>query len=130
MSARNPLTLIAAIFLVACQSQPSPRQPDVPLTRSNVGAAFADHAIDSADANRSGKISRSEWIGAGGTSTSFDALDTNASGKLTRIEIREGASTDKFWATVSRTMDTGSNTPMTPQVFRNRASARLFAYEF
>ncbi|GAB4168077.1 MAG: hypothetical protein Fur0032_06240 [Terrimicrobiaceae bacterium] len=131
MRAHSFAALLAASLSVGCQ--PSPQPADTPralLTRQNIGSAFADYAILTADANKSGQLSKTEWLSVGGTSSGFDSLDTNSSGKLTRLEIRKGASTDKFWAMVSQTMDVGSNTPMTPKVFRNPASARLFAYQF
>ena len=125
------LSFLAIVFLAACQSTPLRQKDwDVPLTLQTVGPAYADYALETADANKDGDITMVEWTNAGGTRQSFLLVDENKDGVVTRGELVRFGSRVQFFDTTRRYLDFNKDNQLTPREFRTPAGVRVLRTEF
>jgi outer membrane murein-binding lipoprotein Lpp len=120
--------LVVLIVLAGCASRDTVNR--TALNASTVGPAFAAYSVEVADRDGNRTISREEWVAAGGSEKSFRKIDSDRNNMLTIAEITKAASTDRFLDFAKRTVDTGSNSDLTPRDFRSPAGAKLFSYQF
>lgn len=123
--------LPAVAILAACQTTKKDESKwDVPLTLQTVGPAYADYVIETADANKDFKVTRTEWTTAGGTKESFESIDQNKDGVVTRTELIRVSSNTQFLDFGRRYADFNRDNQLTPRDFRSPAGVRLLRREF
>ena len=125
------LLLPLAAVLSACQTQPkNPADWDVPLTLRTTGPAYADYAVEKADANKDGSVTVVEWTRAGGTEKCFLLVDQNRDGVVTRTELIRFGSNKKFFDFTRRYTDFHKDNKLTPRDFRSPSGVRVLRVEF
>lgn len=115
------MAVLAGIF-AGCASRP--------LTPATVGPAFAGYVKETADVNKDGMISETEWITSGGTAEGFAAIDHDRNGLLAVGEIKTASGTDRFLVFAEKKIDTGKDGKLTPRDFRSPDGVKLFAFPF
>lgn len=85
--------LLAASF--ATQAQNAPAGPPAGSPMANSGIKLDQSPLlNSADTNKDGKLSKSEWAAIGGPDGIFDNIDTNKDGYLTLAELNASSPPD------------------------------------
>jgi len=128
---RAILLFPAVAILAACQTTKTDESKwDVPLTLQTVGPAYADYVVETADVNKDFKVTRAEWVTAGGTEGSFASIDEDKDGVVTRAEVIRVSSNTQFLDFTRRYADVNQNVQLTPRHFRSPAGVRLLRHEF
>lgn len=126
--ARLILCMAALGLLNACRT-PAP-DPEIPLTLRTFPNAYADRALEVADANRDGQITRVEWQAAGGSARSFDIADQNRDGVVTRTELRRVGANARLFDFTRSYADFNKDNQLTPREFRNASGVRVLRLDF
>lgn len=124
------LILPVAVVLAACQTTHDQKDWDVPLTLQTIGPAYADYALEKADASKDGTITLVEWTRAGGSRKSFLLVDENKDGVVTRAELLRFGSNAKFFDQTRRYVDFNKDNRITPRDFRTPGGVRVLRVEF
>lgn len=119
-----------SLALSACQSPNKITALERPLTAQTVGPAYAEYVFTKVDVNKDSKITRKEWLTAGGTARSFASLNEDKNGSLTKVELIEVTSTDRFLAFAKKHADVNKDDQLTPTEFRSASGVRLLSFEY
>jgi hypothetical protein len=125
----SPL-LLAALFLPGCKLPPKNTDWQVPYTLQTFPPAYASRALEVADANRDGEITRVEWMNAGGDKRSFDLADTNHDGRVQRTELIRVGSNTKVFDFTRRSADFNKDNHLTPREFRSTGDVEVLRFRF